>query len=296
MRTAQSGIFAFGNPSHGFLEFDLLGEKSGRELVAAVQAFTAPRTTGSGVNLVAGFKPELWKEVAPQDAPAAMWGFSEDLVGIEGFTMPATQHDLVLWFSGAGYDAIFDLTRDAISALKEVARIADETSGWPYHSDHDLTGFIDGTENPKLTEAPEVALVPEGQAGAGGSVLLLQKWPHDAAKWDALPVEKQELVIGRKKRDSVELENKPADAHAAKTDQDEFGKILRRNMPYGTATSHGTMFVGFSAEQQRLSRMLESMAGLIGGQRDALTNYSRPVTGAYYFIPAIESLAQPGPS
>ena len=82
----------------------------------------------------------------------------------------------------------------------------------------------------------------------------------------------------------------PADAHAAKTDQAIFGKILRRNMPYGTVTDHGTMFVGFSADQTRLSKMLESMAGLIGGQRDALTYYSRPVTGAYYFIPAIESL------
>jgi putative iron-dependent peroxidase len=39
--------------------------------------------------------------------------------------------------------------------------------------------------------------------------------------------------------------------------------------------------------------MLESMAGLIGDQRDALTYYSRPVTGAYYFVPAIESLAPP---
>lgn len=293
MKTAQNGIFALGNPSHAYLEFDLVDGKKGRDLVAAVKAFHEPRTTGSGVNLVVGFRPELWKEVAPEDAPAGVQGFNQDLLGIEGFTMPATQHDLVLWFTAAAYDEIFDLTRDAIAALKGVAHIADETSGWPYRSSHDLTGFIDGTENPKLTEAPEVALIPEGQPGAGGSVLLLQKWPHDVAKWEALPVEKQELVIGRKKADSVELEHKPVDAHAAKTDQDKFGKILRRNMPYGTATNHGTMFVGFCAKQEVLSEMLDSMAGVIGGQRDALTNYSRPVTGAYYFIPAIESLAPP---
>lgn len=291
MRTPQSGIFALGNPSHAFLEFDLIPGKKGRELLDVVSSFTRLLTTGSGVNLVAGFRPELWKEVASGDAPAEIQGFNQDLVGIEGFVMPATQHDLVLWFAGGKYDAIFDLTRDAISTLKRVARIADETSSWPYHGNHDLTGFIDGTENPKLTEAPEVALVPVGQPGAGGSVLLLQKWPHDSAKWETLPVEKQELVIGRTKAESVELDDKPVDAHAAKTDQDKFGKILRRNMPYGTVTNHGTMFVGFSVEQQRLARMLESMAGLIGGQRDALTNYSRPVTGAYYFIPAIESLA-----
>ena len=103
-------------------------------------------------------------------------------------------------------------------------------------------------------------------------------------------MKKQELVIGRTKADSVELDDKPADAHAAKTDQAVFGKILRRNMPYGNVSDHGTMFVGFSSDQTRLSKMLESMAGLIGGQRDALTYYSRPVSGAYYFVPAIESL------
>lgn len=293
MRTAQNGIFALGNPSHAYLEFDLLAGKTGTELVEAVKAFTEPRTTGSGVNLVVGFRPELWREVAPDDAPAGVSGFNIELVGIEGFTMPATQHDLVLWLTAGEYDAIFDLTRDAIAALKDVAKIADETSSWPYRGNKDLTGFIDGTENPKLTEAPEVALIAEGKPGAGGSVLLLQKWPHDAAKWEALPVKEQEAVIGRTKADSIELDDKPADAHAAKTDQAVFGKILRRNMPYGTFSNHGTMFVGFSAEQSILQRMLESMAGLIGGQRDALTNYSKPVTGAYYFVPAIECLGGP---
>jgi putative iron-dependent peroxidase len=64
-------------------------------------------------------------------------------------------------------------------------------------------------------------------------------------------------------------------------------------MPYGTVTEHGTMFVGFAAEQRPLAAMLESMAGRRGdGQRDALTQYTRPLTGAYYFVPSIESLLQ----
>lgn len=291
MPTAQSGIFALGNPSHAFLEFDLQNGRTCGDLLAAVKAFATSWTTGGGVNLVVGFRPESWREIAPQDIAVGVTGFNSDIVGLEGFKMPATQHDLVLWLTSSAYDYIFDLTREAIQALATVAAIADETTSWPYHGNHDLTGFIDGTENPKLTEAAEVALIPEDKAGARGSILLLQKWPHDRAKWEALPVKQQELVIGRTKADSIELEDKPADAHAAKTDQDEFGKILRRNMPYGTVTNHGTMFVGFSADQTRLSKMLESMAGLIGGQRDALTYYTRPVTGAYYFVPSIESLA-----
>ena len=96
--------------------------------------------------------------------------------------------------------------------------------------------------------------------------------------------------MGRRKPDSVELDDKPADSHVASTDQDRFGKIFRRNMPYGNVTDHGTMFVGFSAERQPLQAMLESMAGANGGAPDALTKYTQPLSGAYYFIPSIESL------
>jgi putative iron-dependent peroxidase len=217
-------------------------------------------------------------------------GFDEDLVGSDGFVMPATQHDAVLWLSGSAYDVVFDVARGVMAELAGLASIAEETSSWPYRHDLDLTGFIDGTENPTLIEAPELVLIPEGQPGAGGTILLLQKWAHDAAAWESLPVAEQELVIGRRKIDSVELEDKPADSHVASTDQDQFGKIFRRNTPYGTVTDHGTMFVGFSSEQGPLAAMLESMAGLGGGSRDALTRYTTPLTGAYYVIPSTESL------
>lgn len=96
--------------------------------------------------------------------------------------------------------------------------------------------------------------------------------------------------MGRTKRDSVELENKPPDSHVARTDQDTFGHIFRRNMPYGSVDDHGTVFVGFSADQRRLSGMLSSMAGLVTGQRDALTRFTTPLTGSYYFVPSAESL------
>ena len=291
MSAPQSGIFALGTSSHAYLEFDADGDR-GHELVTAIRSLREPRTTMGGVNLVAGFRPELWRSVAPDDAPADLTGFNSDLLGIEGFVMPATQHDAVLWLSGSAYDVIFDTARAAIAALDGVGTVAEETSSWPYHHDLDLTGFIDGTENPTLIEATDVVLIPEGERGAGGTVLLLQKWAHDAREWESLPIETQEAVIGRRKRDSVELDEKPPDSHVASTDQDVFGHIFRRNMAYGTVTEHGTMFVGFCREKRPLEAMLESMAGLASGERDALTRYTRPLTGAYYFVPSIESLLQ----
>jgi porphyrinogen peroxidase len=282
----QGGIFALGTSSHAYLEFD---SGDGRGLIAALSSLREPRTTMGGVNLVAGFRPELWSASFPGEIPAGITGFNEDLAG-DGIVMPATQHDAVLWLSGSAYDVIFDVARTVIAGLHGLGTVAEETSSWPYQHDRDLTGFIDGTENPTLIEAPEVALVPEGAPGAGGTVLLLQKWVHDAAAWESLSVAEQEQVIGRAKSDSEELVDKPDDSHVAANDQDRFGKIFRRNMPYGTVTDHGTMFVGFSAEQRTLVAMLESMAGLGDGPRDALTLYTRALTGAYYFVPSNESL------
>jgi putative iron-dependent peroxidase len=185
---------------------------------------------------------------------------------------------------------VFDMARSVIRDLDGLASLEQETSSWPYQHDRDLTGFIDGSENPTLLDAPIAALLPQGVPGAAGSVLLLQKWKHKVAEWEALPVDQQERIMGRTKRDSVELENKPPDSHVARTDQDEFGSIFRRNMPYGTVEDHGTMFVGLSADQKRLSSMLDSMAGLVTGTRDALTRFTEPLTGSYYFVPSVNSL------
>ena len=290
MTTPQGGIFALGTASHAYLEFDAASAEAAPKLVTAIASLREPRTTMGGVNLVAGFRPELWRQVVPDDAPANVEGFNRDVTGAGGYAMPATQHDAVMWISGSAYDVVFDMAREVIAALNALATVAEETSSWPYRHDRDLTGFIDGTENPTLIDAPGIVLIPDGNPGAGGSILLLQKWMHDVTEWESLPVDRQEKVIGRKKDDSTELENKPPDSHVARTDQDTFGKVFRRNMPYGTVTAHGTMFVGFSADQQHLAKMLASMAGSTDGVRDTLTIYTRALTGAYYFIPSTDEL------
>jgi putative iron-dependent peroxidase len=290
MTTPQGGIFALGTASHAYLEFDALAGEPATNLVNAIASLREPRTTMGGVNLVAGFRPELWRTIMPEDAPANLIGFNADLIGSDGYVVPATQHDAMMWISGSAYDVVFDIAREVIAVLKTLATVAEESSSWPYRHDRDLTGFIDGSENPTLIDAPAIALIPEGSPGAGGSILLLQKWSHDSTTWESLPVARQEQVIGRTKDQSDELEDKAPESHVARTDQDRFGKIFRRNMPYGTVTGHGTMFVGFSADQARLRTMLESMAGVTEGVRDALTIYTKPLTGAYYFIPSTDML------
>src|SRR5246127_3374967 len=124
MGSPQGGIFALGPASHAYLEFD---GRDGPGLVAAVAALREPRTTMGGVNLVAGFRPELWRTVVPDGAPDDVSGFDHDLVGVDGYVMPATQQDAVLWLSGAEYDVVFDVARAAIAALAPLAAVAEET-------------------------------------------------------------------------------------------------------------------------------------------------------------------------
>jgi putative iron-dependent peroxidase len=290
MYTPQAGIFALGTSSHAYLEFEILDAKKRNEFVSTISAIREPRTTTGGVNFVIGFRPELWRDIVPEDTPPGIEGFNKEIRGTEGFVMPATQHDALVWLSGSAYDVIFDMARSVIQDLAGLASLGEETSSWPYRHDRDLTGFIDGSENPTLLDAPADALLPEGVPGAAGSVLLLQKWKHKTAQWETLPTHQQELIMGRTKLDSIELKNKPSDSHVARTDQDEFGHIFRRNTPYGNVEDHGTVFVGFSADQKRLSKMLDSMAGLVNGTRDALTRYTQPLTGSYYFVPSVEGL------
>ena len=81
-----------------------------------------------GVNLVAGFRPELWRRVAADASPAGVEGFNQDVVGRGDYRMPATQHDAVLWISGSAYDVVFDVARQSMAALATLAQVAEETS------------------------------------------------------------------------------------------------------------------------------------------------------------------------
>lgn len=290
------GIFALGTAEHLYIEVDLRPEMPPRDLTAALARLIAPTTAVPTVNIVVGVRPQLWADLAPQSAPVGDTGFDAEVVGADGYRMPATQHDAWVWIAGAARDVVFDAGVAAVRALAPVATVATEVNGWVYRHDRDLTGFIDGTENPTPLEAYDVTVRPDGP-GAGSSTLLVQQWRHDTAALAALTVEQQEGVIGRTKSDSVELapEAMPADSHVARTVLERDGeelRIFRRNTAYGGVTDHGTMFIGFSREQFHLAEMLRRMAGVGDGVRDALTRYTTALTGAYYVVPAADALAR----
>jgi putative iron-dependent peroxidase len=295
----QTGIFALGTPEHCYLELDLAPGVAPVDLVRAMAGLTGPLSTTGGVNLVVGFRPELWEQVAPGEAPVDAAGFSQPIAGPGGFAMPATQHDAWVWVAGGDRSAVFDNTRTVLDTLQHVADVAGEVTGWLYHHERDLTGFIDGTENPSLLEAPGVVMVPSGP-GAGSSLVLFQVWRHDSQAWESLGVRGQERAMGRTKTDSIELpeDEMPPSAHVARTTVQKDGdeqRIFRRNVAYGGATDHGTAFVGFSQDRWRLHEMLRRMAGATDRVRDGLTHWLTPLSGAYYTVPSVDSLARFAP-
>jgi porphyrinogen peroxidase len=295
MVSSQTGIFALGDSAHGFFEFAVRGGATAGALVGTIANLHAPYATTGAANFVVGFRPELWRTCG--QLPADVHGFAGPIRGPDGFTMPATQADAFVWIAAHEYDAVFDIGFATVSALAPLATLARENTGWSYRRSRDLTGFEDGTENPSLFEAPDIALVPNGSPGEGGSVLLFQQWRHDSPAWNALDVEHQERVIGRTKPDSIEFPEAtmPADSHVSRTTLERGGielDIFRRNVPYGAVSEHGTLFVGFAAEQRRLHDMLVQMAGADGGPRDALTRFATPLSGAYYFCPSLNALGE----
>ena len=290
----QPGIFAQGTRSHHHLELSVRPDASDAEVLDAVGQLREPQVTAGGVNLVLGFGPALWARLAPASVPD---GFHDHptIEGLDGKTAPGTQRDLWVWVHGTGEDVAFDAARAAGVALAPVATLELAQPAFVYKDSRDLTGFVDGTANPPMEEAADVVLVPPGSPGEGGSFVIAQRWIHDLGAFHALSVEDQERVFGRSKPDSVEMDDdtKPANAHIARVEIDidgEEAEIYRRSTPYGTLGEHGLYFLGFSRELRRFEIMLHNMFGLGDGPRDRLTDFTRPVTGSFFFAPSVVAI------
>ena len=292
----QPAIFAMGTRSHFYLELDLLPGVDARRVHDVIGSLEGPRSTTGGANVVIAFGAAAW-QAAGGELPADLADF-QPLTGPDGFTMPATQHDLWVWMSAASYDVVFDTARAIAMAFADVAAVATQLAAFTYKDSRDLSGFEDGTENPPIDEAPGLATVPPGQPGAGGSIVLVQRWVHDLPTLHGLDVAEQEAIIGRTKQTSEELDDdvRPADAHISRVVIEEDGEeleVFRRSTPYGDVAEHGLLFVAFSADRRRLIRMLERMVGN-DGPRDRITSWSTPVGGAFYFAPPLDALAASG--
>ena len=288
MSRHQPGIFVEDSSHHIFLEFAVPDSPS--RLPCGTLA-SKPLAAGSEV---VAFGPELVAGLANVPSPTGLRGFSA-IQGVDGLAAPATQHDLFVWLHGEQRDELFARALAWRDALAQVATVAREDHGFRFRDSRDLTGFVDGTANPKADARLDAALVGEGE-NAGGSFVLAQRWVHDLAGFAALAEVDQERVIGRTKPDSIELtgDAMPKDSHVSRTDISRDGravKIYRRSAPAGGIRDPGLYFLAFSADLDRFEWLLQSMFGLSDdGRRDRLLSYTRPVSGSYFYAPPLDTL------
>lgn len=237
------------------------------------------------------------------DGEAAVFGLSATLMNWLGRTvpglrvfpafegarvdLPVTQSDVLIWVRGADSGQVFHEVRRLLAIAEPVFECDDEVAAFRYRDGDDLSGFEDGTENPKGAAARAAALVGKGPL-AGSSFMAVQLWVHDFERLDALSAGARNHVIGRDRDSNAELDDAPSSAHVKRTAQEDFEPtafLLRRSMPWAEAGSAGLMFVAFGRSFDAFEAQLRRMSGAEDGIIDALFTISRPTGGGYYWCP-----------
>ena len=264
------------------------------------------RDVEGGLSCVLGFGSDAWDKLFGAPRPAELHPFREIQVGRRHAV--ATPGDILFHIRAKRMDLCFELATQIMARLAGAVSCVDEVHGFRYFDDRDLIGFVDGTENPTDQAAVDAALVnQEDAAFAGGSYVIVQKYLHDLAGWNALPTEAQERIIGRTKLSDIELDDaiKPTSAHNVLTTVVEDGKevkILRDNMPFGSAAQgeFGTYFIGYARSPRTIEQMLENMfVGRPPGNYDRLLDFSRAISGSLFFVPSatfLENVADDEPA
>ncbi|KNY14032.1 peroxidase [Shinella sp. SUS2] len=278
----------------------------GREAESAVRKLCADlsgllravgfRDLEGGLSCVLGIGSDAWDRLFGAPRPKDLHPFRE----IRGrHHAVATPGDLLFHIRATRMDLCFELATQVMNRLKGFVAPEDEVHGFSYFDDRDLIGFVDGTENPVDAAAVVATIIgAEDPDFAGGSYVIVQKYLHDLAAWNRVPVADQERIIGREKLSDIELDDdaKPSYAHNVLTSIEENGEpleILRDNMPFGDVGKgeFGTYFIGYARSPRRVEMMLENMfIGRPPGNYDRLLDFSRAVTGTLFFIPSASFL------
>jgi porphyrinogen peroxidase len=308
MGHAQSGIVPEPGPAAHFLVLAASDLASDARRIAAklarldqLAAEVSALVPDAGLRAVVAFGADFWERVSPRERPRELKRFRS--IGAGPLVAPATGGDVLLHVVANRPDVAFELARRVRLALGDLVRPLDEVAGFRYLDGRDLTGFIDGTENPAGDERAVAALIGAEDAGfEGGSYVTAHRYVHDLVRWSALGTAEQERIIGRTKADSVELDDsvRPNDSHVSRVVIEEDGaelQIVRHSFPYGTTSEAGLFFIAYSRTISTFEKMLQRMYGTGGdGAHDRLMEFTRAVSGGYFFAPSVErvrALAEP---
>ena len=279
MTTPQPGILA-PLPGHArYLAYSL------REPAALPAALLALREHIDGTRSVAGFGLPV-----ADACKRTIAGLRPPLLGTApGLPIEAAPAALWLWLRGGERGELLHRSRRLTHALAPAFSLDECWDAFKYDGGRDLSGYEDGTENPTDDAAIHAAIVADG-ALAGSSFVAVQRWRHDFARCEAMPQHERDDVIGRRQSDNEELDEAPASAHVKRTAQESFTPaafVLRRSMPWAQGLEGGLMFTAFGASFDAFEAQFKRMTGSEDGIIDGLFAFTRPISGANYWCPAL---------
>ena len=281
----QPGILAPVPRAARYLAFSVAQPARAEHIKDALSALSS---IADGEEIVVGVSAQLAEQ------------FDANIDGLRSFPrfpgakvkIPATPTSLWCWIRGDDHGSTLHRARAIEAATGDAFKTESIVDGFRHREGRDLSGYIDGTENPKGAKAQRASIVSgKGSGLDGSSFVAVQQWLHNFPAFDAMSTREQDNAIGRRKRDNVELGNAPASAHVKRTAQENFDPeafVVRRSMPWIDGPRGGLMFVAFGASFDAYEAQLRRMAGIDDGVIDALFRFTQPLTGAYYWCPPVK--------
>jgi len=303
MAREQFGIYAEPNLHGNYLLFNVLEDKNAfiraalSRLPALFEDYADQFSEANLIGVVA-IGAAYWDEFFPEERPKLLSVFPA--MNSEDRLAPANSYDIYIEIRSDRADVNHIVSTKVCQLLADSVELVEQVQAFRFLDGRDLTGFVDGTENPQGLHRKDVAIVSD-QADinfAGGSYLHIQRYQHNLSLWNSLADSEQENVYGRTKLDNIEFagHDKALTAHTKRTSlKDEAGnslEILRQSMPYGDMKRKGLFFVSYCHSPKPFEIMLKSMIHGDGhGNVDHLLKYTQAETGAAFFAPSLNFLA-----
>lgn len=282
MNNAQSGILESTPPVARYLIFSLTDHGDARRSLRALRDKADGRQTvvGLGQSLVLALGATVpGLRTFPSYAGA-------------GCDVPSTPFALWCWLRGEDRGELLHRARRINHALAPAFRLEHVIDAFTYGAGRDLTGYEDGTENPKEERALEVAIIREqGDGLDGSSFVAVQQWVHDLDRFEAKSAQEQDSTIGRRRSNNDEIEDAPPSAHVKRATQESFNPaafVLRRSVPWVDGSRAGLVFVAFGTSFDAFEVILRRMVGAEDGIADALFTFTRPISGAFFWCPGMQ--------
>jgi len=205
------------------------------------------------------------------------------------FDVPSTPASLWVWLRGDDRGELVHRSLEIQQMLSGSFALTNVIDAFQYKDSRDLSGYVDGTENPQDEDAVNAAIVQNRGAGLdGSSFVAVQQWVHDLTHFKSMALEQQDNIIGRQISDNEEIETAPESAHVKRTAQEDFEPeafVVRRSMPWADAEKAGLVFVSFGHSVDAFEALLKRMVGEDDGVVDALFSFTQPISGSYFWCP-----------